>query len=272
MNLVERNWELLVVMDACRYDYFKMNYKDFLDGELSKRTSPACRTPEWFDEEFGDQEHDDIVYVSANPHINSVTSSEGIRASENFHEVVDVWKTGWSNDKNTVLPEAVRDEALEALEEYENKRVVAHYIQPHYPYLGKKVDGLGWFREDDEYSLLQKMYRFASFRLIGNCLNTVMGRARAWKIRNVLGLPTSDGKDELVWREFKNNVAEWKRLYEDNLRQGLETVEELAESTDRRMAVTADHGEAFGEQGVFLHPPDANINELRHVPYLEVQT
>lgn len=270
MKLVDKDWEVLVVLDACRYDFFEENYEDFLSGELTKRESPACRTPDWFKAEFGKEKHEDIVYVSANPHINSVTSSEGIMASENFHKVVDVWNSGWDEEKDTVPPEKVKEAALDALEEYEDKRIVVHYIQPHYPYLGKTVGDLGWFRENDEYSLPEKAYRYISFKVFGDNLNDILGRTRAWKVRNALKLAPSDGKDEETWRQFKDNIPKWKDLYEDNLRQALSTVKDLVEETEKKTVVTGDHGEAFGEHGVFLHPSGADIPELKEVPWLKV--
>ena len=45
-KLIEReNWDYLIILDACRFDYFVDEYPNFLDGKLFKAVSPAsCRS------------------------------------------------------------------------------------------------------------------------------------------------------------------------------------------------------------------------------------
>ena len=38
-----------------------------------------------------------------------------------------------------------------------------------------------------------------------------------------------------------------------------------------RTVITADHGEAFGECGIFGHPPGLLLPELIEVPYLTIE-
>ena len=54
-----------------------------------------------------------------------------------FHAIVDIWKDrGWDKEYRTVLPETVRDEVLAAAERYPDKRLLVHFLQPHFPFLG----------------------------------------------------------------------------------------------------------------------------------------
>jgi hypothetical protein len=75
----------------------------------------------------------DTVYVTASPMFHRHQESIGGR----FHAVVDVWRDyGWDPEFRTVLPETMTEAALEAAERYPNKRLLVHYLQPHYPFLG----------------------------------------------------------------------------------------------------------------------------------------
>jgi|GEM_PF-254196 hypothetical protein len=58
--------------------------------------------------------------------------------------------------------------------------------------------------------------------------------------------------------------------HEANLRIALESVAEIAEELDGQVVVTADHGEAFGEQGVWEHHIETHIPPLVEVPWLEL--
>jgi hypothetical protein len=58
-------------------------------------------------------------------------------------------------------------------------------------------------------------------------------------------------------------------LYEENLRIALESVSDLVPELDGRVVVTADHGEAFGEEGVWEHHIETHIPALVEVPWLE---
>lgn len=47
-NLInERDWDCLVILDACRYDYFEKVYEDYLSGDLRKVLSSGSCTEEW---------------------------------------------------------------------------------------------------------------------------------------------------------------------------------------------------------------------------------
>ncbi|GAA0278304.1 hypothetical protein GCM10009000_111890 [Halobacterium noricense] len=59
-------------------------------------------------------------------------------------------------------------------------------------------------------------------------------------------------------------------LYEENLHLVLETVADVIPRLDGKVVVTADHGEAFGEQGVWEHHIETHIPALVEVPWLEV--
>jgi len=61
------------------------------------------------------------------------------------------------------------------------------------------------------------------------------------------------------------------QYHEENLRIALESVAELVEELDGRVVVTADHGEAFGEQGTWEHHIETHIPPLVEVPWLKLE-
>ena len=40
-EIANEDWRILIVLDACRYDYFKRNYKRYLEGDLKKGISSS---------------------------------------------------------------------------------------------------------------------------------------------------------------------------------------------------------------------------------------
>jgi len=36
INIMDEKWNYLIILDACRYDYFLNNYKKYLNGKLKK--------------------------------------------------------------------------------------------------------------------------------------------------------------------------------------------------------------------------------------------
>jgi len=227
----EADWDALVVLDACRYDVFER--RSDLPGRLERRRSRGSTTVEFLRANVAGRDLTDTVYVTANPQLSQ--HRESIRPD--FHEVVDVWREdGWDDDHGTVLPETVTTYAKRAAEEHPNKRLVVHYMQPHYPFVGSgttfdegHLDGAG----DGE-----------------NVWNRLLtGRLDV-------------GREE-IWR-----------LYAENLDRALPHVESLVESLDGRTVVTADHGNMVGERSSPIpfrewgHPRGVYTDELVEVPWL----
>ncbi|KOX95931.1 hypothetical protein AMR74_13345 [Halorubrum tropicale] len=132
IDIFTQDWDNLLILDACRYDYFA-DQSD-LDGTLSTRISRASATREWVGANFTDRQLHDVVYVSANPNYRKVADEIGAEV----HAYIDVWRDDTLvGEENTIVPpETVTEHALSAAEEYPNKRLLVHYVQPHYPFIG----------------------------------------------------------------------------------------------------------------------------------------
>ncbi len=77
-NVMNEDWDHLIVLDACRYDYFEKVWQKYLPGKLRKKLSVGSTTVEWRDKTFTDY-YGDVVYISSNPYI-SLYMTCGMRA------------------------------------------------------------------------------------------------------------------------------------------------------------------------------------------------
>jgi len=138
LKVMKEKWDYLIILDACRYDYFAKIYKDYFSGKLEKGISLGHGTLEWLKKNFTDYYHD-IVYVSGNPYANSKIGVRGFDAKKHFYKVVDVWQFGWDEKLGTVPPEKINFAALEVIKRFPTKKFIIHYIQPHAPYIFGKI-------------------------------------------------------------------------------------------------------------------------------------
>lgn len=131
LDVFDADWDNLLILDACRYDLFDRVVD--LPGETTEVRSRGSATVEFLRGNFDGRSLLDTVYVTASPMLYRHRDEIEVQ----FHEVVDVWKDrGWNDRYRTVLPETVAETALDTAERFPNKRLLVHFIQPHYPFLG----------------------------------------------------------------------------------------------------------------------------------------
>ena len=258
-NINEEKWDNLIILDACRFDFFNKVYKDYLDGKLEKRISKGSNTGEWLVKTFPDKY--DYTYISANPFINSYgipikkcdpSLNYSWNAIEHFSKIRDVWDSGFNEQFNTIHPMEVNISCLS--NEYNNKTII-HYIQPHYPYLSYRIR-YSSFRKEFFKFLLDNIFQ-SSVRMI------------TWRlILKLSSLNFKLSREERVFLEV--GLDKFYYYYEDNLRIVLKHVSQLIEELNGITIITADHGESFGEQGIWGHPPKTHIPVLIEVPWLKI--
>lgn len=221
-----QDWDNLVILDACRYDLFEE--VNTIGGDLSATISRGSSTGEFLKQNFGDQYFPDTVYVCANPQLES----RNLRGQ--FHADIPLWVDHWDDDYKTVLPDAVTNEALAAEIDFPRKRLIIHFLQPHFPFIGKTG------REIEH--------------------GTVAAN----------GVISKDREIPSIWVRLENGDIEaskvWK-AYRENLELALPHVEHLAKNLDGKTVITSDHGNAFGEWGIYGHPSNYYIDELVTVPW-----
>lgn len=259
------DWDCLIVLDACRFDYFKKLYKNYLDGKLEKVISGGCHTSVWLKNIWENKKYNDIVYISASPYVNSqdIEVLRGFNGNDYFHEVVDVWDYGWSEELGTVPPAEIVEATRQARLRHPKKKLVSHFIQPHYPYLSlEPVDSKWW--NVRKRAKKEVGGRFRTF--VGGVTETFLGRKKTHKIRRLLNL-TSPNMVEIAAEKY--GLPTLKRAYEENLRIVLGELAKLVKRLPDRCIITADHGELLGEGGLCGHILSEEDNPyLREVPWL----
>ena len=230
--LAKYKWDVLIILDACRYDYFEEEYRKFIKGKLIKAWSPASGTAPWLKRVFKGY-YPNIQVFSATPYINSKgIELLGYNAVEHFppENIIDIWDFGWDNSLKTVHPERVVEVVLSRIDL--RKRQIIWFIQPHGPWIGEpKIvppsTSEGTMFDEMVIPLLRK---------------------------GIISL-----------RMFRD-------AYRGNLRLALRYVSKLINELpkDKRIIITSDHGELLGEYGSFLHYSFLTVPELREVPFLIV--
>lgn len=278
-NLLEENWDFLIILDACRYDYFKDLYGNYLDGNVKKATSPAIHTMDWLNKVFTDF-YDDIVYISANPYINSkieVTDQYSLKfdGKKHFFKVVDVWKWGWDNKLGTVPPSEVNKAVVKVKDNHKNKRFIVHYIQPHEPYISKNY--IHYIPENyaEKRGKINRIIDGKKEKTsvgirasIGKAIQKIFGIEGRWKISNLLGIPPFSQNDSIGRKEGMKGL---RNAYKENLEIALKSVAELLEHVSGTILITADHGEYLGENRRYGHGLVPRHPPIVEVPWLIIE-
>lgn len=227
-NVYDRDWDVLVILDALRYDLANEVAEEY--DLLCSTTVPSIgRTSmQWMERTFTEAYADEMertAYVSGNPHTaNHVDPSR-------FRLLDEVWRYAWDDDIGTTPADAVTDRAVAVGREYTPERLIVHYMQPHYPFvpapLTKGIDTNWVYSPDDDPDELR----------------------------------------ELLKRGAVSRKEVWAR-YRDNLHYVLENVETLLNNVDAEtVVITADHGTAYGELGLFGHNEDNPLDVVNTVPW-----
>lgn len=265
MLIYERDWDVLLVLDACRYDSFDRQYDSYLRGDLEKVRSRGSSTPHFLSETF-DEPLEDVVYVSANPFISTGgETAPDFDAVEVFHEVVDIWQTETHPELGAVPPASLSNAVEEVVAEYPSKRVIGHYIQPHVPFVseGEVQDHSAFVLRDPDPDGRIGQWR----NELDNQLKFKLGKGRLWWLKRLLGLPPAEDMEVLLERGGQERLQE---AYRKNLDAVLYSIHQLLRSIDGDVTVTADHGELLGERGHYGHKWGSSHPDLRNVPWFTV--
>ncbi|WP_254524500.1 hypothetical protein [Natrinema caseinilyticum] len=137
-HVYDEEWDLLVVLDACRYDLATEveDEYDWLSVESSYSVGGASR--EWIRKTFGDGYRDEVArtaYVTGNPF------SDNLLSGAEFALLDEVWERDWDYEAGTIRPNTLTDRAIHHHRERDPERMVVHYMQPHHPFVADPLDG-----------------------------------------------------------------------------------------------------------------------------------
>lgn len=226
-SIYEEEWDLLIVLDGCRYDLIaeSSDEYEFVSGS-QPRYSPASSSREWLETNFDSQYREEIAattYITGNPYTQEVFDGS------EFGTLDEVWRYAWDQSRGTIPPRPLTDRAIRLARTKSPRRCVVHYMQPHFPALSDPELGGQIDRDGNTW------------------INSV------WE-----QLENGDLEQSVVWD-----------AYQQNLRDVLSEVKLLLNNVDAdQVVITADHGNGFGENGIYGHPSKAVHDVLREVPWI----
>ena len=159
---------------------------------------------------------------------------------------------------------------------YPGRRLISHFMQPHYPFLS--LPDLSGFTDivldQARNPTRRRTLQDKTENIIENIYSTNPQFLRRLGIRRIV-----DNLPIKVRRPYRvKQVAEEAGIpllleaYRDNLRVALGEVAKLTERLPGKMVVTSDHGELLGEGGKYEHASLSNDPILLEVPWLEVES
>lgn len=232
-RLAEDDWDVVVVLDACRRDALDAA----ADWPIGTAVSPGSATDEW----LGAVADTDVfadAYVATG---NMKYDFFDVGAAETAH----LWKTDWDAALGTVLPEPVLDRADEFLAAGDSP-VVAHVLPPHAPYVARI--GANWLPAYPQTSAWQPT---RDKEAAGDDPLSAQEAMASGRIDIDRARDSYEAAVENTWASLLPYLSDW---------------------VDREfdVVVTADHGEVFGRLGelkLYGHPNRCHIDPLVNVPY-----
>lgn len=238
--IMDKDWDNLIILDACRFDMFKEI--NVLEGKLGFIFSKGSSTGQFLQKNFNQGPYFDTVYVTSNPLVNHFVP-------RSFHKIVPVWQKGWYEPFQTVLPETMLDFSLKAVNRYSDKRLIFHFMQPHYPFIGKE------------------------------------SREKIGEHEGILSKDLFEGKEvrhtQTVWHLFRLGLLDRKTVwsaYVENLIIVLKSVKNLLSVIEGKTVITSDHGNLFGERlwpfpiKEYGHFGGIYKKSIIKVPWLEIES
>lgn len=230
-NVYSREWDVLVILDACRVDLMESVVDDYdFITSVPSLYSVGGTSDEWMQRTFGDVDSatlESTAYVTANAHLQHTDVDY-----DEFGVLDEVWRYGWDDELGSVRPRTMTDRAIAVHRESDVERLIVHYMQPHAPFLDdpEVTEGMTLDGDPDDSASVDVWDKLRDGRL-------------SW----------SD-----VWSAYQRNLC-----------RALDEVALLRENIDAdRLVVSADHGNAMGELGQYGHGRHERVDSVCQVPWV----
>jgi hypothetical protein len=258
-DIFDADWDVLAVLDTCRVDALRA-VVDRLDGvdseDVAAKLSVGSQTAEWLCRTFT-ADHSDAIgqtgYVSGNGWVKGVFE-DGLRPDDDawFRELSlpTAWDVVDGDALGTLVHAWRRDR-------HEYSRDVPWAPHPNPGVVTDHAIALGRERADLDQLVVHYKQPHAPYTIAAE-------REGRTDLNQIERAPfdhlAAGGDREDVWE-----------AYLTDLRAAVDGVETLRQNVDGTIAITADHGEAFGEHGEYGHRPAMLHPEVRQVPWVTVE-
>lgn len=245
-NVFDQDWDTLIILDACRVDALRAvaDEYDYL-VEVDSMTSVGSTSFEWMNHTFTRDYVDEISrtgYVTGNAYTERVLGQGGdtghaaMPFGPSKYDIVDPEDFGYLEE---LWKSEFDDNSCWTIGTGDRTRRSPRYTTDRAIDAGRTVD--------TDRLIVHYMYPHDPFPLADDLF------------RPFDSLRSGDASREEVWDR-----------YLDNLRLVLDEVELLLDNLDSEtVAITADHGEAFGEYGFYRHVVGCPLPCMREVPWVQ---
>lgn len=249
-NVYDREWDVLAILDTCRVDALREvapEYEWLSGDEIDKMLSVGSGSSEWMMHTFTDRyrkQVENTAFIACNAYARRIFA-EGYSFDEKTPFQVANWQTLSSDDF-----------------------ALYHCVWDHVPFYqpGGHTDP-----------------QITTDRALDAIEETTPGRTvlhyqRPHHPYNSKALEQDRDELKRIEKEpfaaLKAGEAEFEEvwdLYLEELRTVLDEVGRLRKHVNGTVAISADHGEAFGEFGVYGHPTGVFHPKIRFVPWVTVR-
>jgi len=228
-NVYDLEWDTLVVLDACRVDLLEDVADEYSFIGEVNSLESVGSMSEEWMVKTFTDEYADEMRQTA--YVTSNVFSERVLSASQFGTLDEVWQYAWDGELGIVPPRPVTDRAIATAREREPDRLIVHYMQPHHPFIADET--------------------FEQFEA------DPFGREDGTTVVDAL-------------RKGRIDYDDFWDAYRENLRLVLDDVAVLLENHDADTVVlTADHGDALGEWGIYDHPAGCLHPVVKDVPWME---
>lgn len=226
-NVFDHDWDLLILLDACRVDLAEEIAPEYSCLDTPDTlTSVGSSSLEWLRRTFTAEYADEMQHTA---YITGNPFSYRVLDHDDLQVFDEVWRYAWDDERGTIPARPLTDRTIKTARSQDPNRLIVHYMQPHLPSVPKPLSE-GMNRE-------------------------TLGQGAGW---------------ESPWKRLRRGELEFETVWEAyraNLEYVLEDVQLLLENVDaERAVISADHGNAAGEYGIYGHPR-VPLSVVRTVPW-----
>jgi hypothetical protein len=132
-SIWERDWDMLVVLDACRPDWMRAVQDEFeFIPDVDTIHSVGSHSDEWISKTFNEKYADEMantIYITGNHYAEGLEQSS-LHRFETAHDYGT-----WAYDAVSPPANIITDLAVKTARESDWERCIVHYMQPHKPFL-----------------------------------------------------------------------------------------------------------------------------------------
>jgi hypothetical protein len=137
-SIWDEDWDLLIVLDACRPEWMKSVKHNFkFINEINTIHSVGSHSQEWISNTFNEKyssELEDTIYITGNHYADDLRDSE-LKKFETAHDY-----GSWAYDSASPPANVVTDLAVRTARNHPWERCIVHYMQPHKPFMIRTGD------------------------------------------------------------------------------------------------------------------------------------